>query len=107
MRTEKETGRRALARFRLHTLSMTPDARKNVREIVGRQNFSKKRFKKTPKSLDFEEKKKNNLSLDFWLGAYRQQGWIGKTRGELGERLLLLLKAGRIISRCPISPRVS
>ena len=63
--------------------------------------------KKDPKSLDFEEKKKNNLSLDFWLGAYRQQGWIGKTLGELGERLLLLLKAGRIISHCPILPRVS
>ena len=41
MRTEQETGRRALSRFRLHTLSVTPDARKNVREIVGRQNFEK------------------------------------------------------------------
>ena len=39
MRTEKETGRRALARFRLHTLSMTPNAQKNVRKIVGKQNF--------------------------------------------------------------------
>ena len=41
MRTEQETGRRALARFRLPYLLIIPDAQKNVREIKGRQNFEK------------------------------------------------------------------
>ena len=38
---EQETGRRELARFRLPYLLIIPDARKNVREIEGRQNFEK------------------------------------------------------------------
>ena len=77
MRSGKETGRRALARFRLHTLSMTPDARKNVREIVGRQNFFKKFFQKKVQISGFQREKKNNLSLDdFLLSAYRQ--WVDR-----------------------------
>ena len=43
MRTEQETARRAFAlvRFRLPFLSITPDAGKNVWEIVGKQKFEK------------------------------------------------------------------
>ena len=85
MRSGKETGRRALARFRLHTLSMTPDARKNVREIVGRQNFSKKRLKKKPQISGFWREKKEQFIIRFLVrclpstGVDRKDpGWIGR-----------------------------
>ena len=71
---------------RVHTVSITPDARKNVRKIVGRQNFFLIFFKNQAQIFRFCREKNGYLSLNSLLfSAYRQQGWISKTRGELGH----------------------
>ena len=71
MRTEQETGRRALSRFRLPYLLMIPNARKNVREIKGKQNFFKKNFQKKVQISGFQREKKNNSSLDDFVLSTR------------------------------------